>query len=85
MLQWLLDNCWDGDKSKPIPPEMLWRARKGGICFQNELKCYCKLEIGFFSYGIYFLHLRLKILEYCISFLSDNINNIFLYYITIMY
>ncbi|CAG9536849.1 unnamed protein product [Cercopithifilaria johnstoni] len=27
-LRWLLDHCWDGDESKPLVPEMLWRARK---------------------------------------------------------
>ncbi|VDK67399.1 unnamed protein product [Litomosoides sigmodontis] len=27
-LRWLLDHCWEGDESKPLVPEMLWRARK---------------------------------------------------------
>ncbi|VDK61226.1 unnamed protein product [Onchocerca ochengi] len=27
-LRWLLDHCWEGDGSKPLVPEMLWRARK---------------------------------------------------------
>ncbi|KAK6104137.1 hypothetical protein QQG55_15145 [Brugia pahangi] len=27
-LRWLLDHCWEGDESRPLVPEMLWRARK---------------------------------------------------------
>uniref|UniRef100_A0A0R3RTX7 Helicase domino n=1 Tax=Elaeophora elaphi TaxID=1147741 RepID=A0A0R3RTX7_9BILA len=27
-LKWLLDHCWEGDESKPLVPEMIWRARK---------------------------------------------------------
>uniref|UniRef100_A0A1I8EZT9 Uncharacterized protein n=2 Tax=Wuchereria bancrofti TaxID=6293 RepID=A0A1I8EZT9_WUCBA len=27
-LRWLLDHCWEGNESRPLVPEMLWRARK---------------------------------------------------------
>lgn len=38
-LRWLLDHCWEGDESKPLVPEMLWRARKGMFCLKR-LKGY---------------------------------------------